>query len=326
MSLSPRTSCPRSWRTRALRLGFLADLLSRPVLVGYLAGVALLMIVDQVPRLTGVSTTGSEFFPQLLSFFRQASQVHWPTVILGAVGLALLFALPHVSRLLPGPLLVLVLATAAVAAFGLEDEYGISVIGAVPAGLPAPVLPALTDVPQLLLPALGVLLVGYTDVILMARAFASHDDPTPLRANRELLALGTANLGAGMVQGFPVSSSASRTALGDSASARSQVYSLVSAACVLTVLLFLGPLLAHIPSAILGAVVVYAAVRLVELSEFRRLAAFRRRELLLALGCTLGVLTFGILAGVLVAVALSVAELLVRVARPHDAIEGPIPA
>lgn len=309
-----------------MRLGFLADLLSRPVLVGYLAGVALLMIVDQVPRLTGVSTTGSEFFPQLLSFFRQASQVHWPTVILGAVGLALLFALPHVSRLLPGPLLVLVLATAAVAAFGLEDEYGISVIGAVPAGLPAPVLPALTDVPQLLLPALGVLLVGYTDVILMARAFASHDDPTPLRANRELLALGTANLGAGMVQGFPVSSSASRTALGDSASARSQVYSLVSAACVLTVLLFLGPLLAHIPSAILGAVVVYAAVRLVELSEFRRLAAFRRRELLLALGCTLGVLTFGILAGVLVAVALSVAELLVRVARPHDAIEGPIPA
>lgn len=102
----------------ALRLGYLADLLSRPVLVGYLAGVALIMIVDQLPRLTGVSITGSEFFPQLLSFFREASQVHWPTVILAAVGLALLFASPHVSRLLPGPLLVL--ATAAVAAFGLD--------------------------------------------------------------------------------------------------------------------------------------------------------------------------------------------------------------
>ncbi|WSJ62881.1 sulfate permease [Streptomyces sp. NBC_01310] len=314
--------CLAAW---ALRLGFIADLLSRPVLVGYLAGVALIMIVDQLPRLTGVATTGSEFFPQLLSFFRQASQLHWPTVILSAVGLGLLFTLPHVSRLLPGPLIVLVLATAAVAAFGLEDEYGIAVIGAVPTGLPVPALPALADVPQLLLPALGILLVGYTDVILTARAFASHDDPTSLRANRELLALGTANLSAGMVQGFPVSSSASRTALADSASARSQAYSLAAAACVLTVLLFLGPLLAHTPSAILGAIVVYAAVRLVELSEFRRLAAFRRRELLLALGCTLGVLALGILSGVLVAVALSVAELLARVARPHDAIEGLVP-
>ncbi|MFJ2592412.1 sulfate permease [Streptomyces erythrochromogenes] len=314
--------CLVAW---GLRLGFVADLLSRPVLVGYMAGVALIMIVDQLPRLSGVRASGSGFFPQLLSAVRHVSEAHWPTVVLAAAVLVVLFAAPFLWRTLPGPLLVLVAATAAVAVFGLDDRYGITVIGPVPAGLPAPDLPSIADLSHLLLPALGVLLVGYTDVILTARAFAAHDDPRPLDANRELLALGAANLGAGVLHGFPVSSSASRTAIADSTGARSQGYSLVAALAVLTVLLFMGTLLAHTPAAVLGAIVVYAAVRLVEVGEFRRLAAFRRRELLLALGCTLGVLTLGILYGVLVAVALSVVELLARVARPHDAVEGLVP-
>lgn len=212
-----------------------------------------------------------------------------------------------------------------VAAFGLDDRYGIAVIGPVPSGLPTPALPPLGDLPQLLVPALGVLLVGYSDVILTARAFADRGDPVPLDPNRELLAMGAANLGAGVLHGFPVSSSASRTALAQSSKARSQAYSLFAALAVLMVLLFLGPLLAHTPSAALGAIVVYAAVRLIEVGEFRRLAAFRRRELLLAVGCLLGVLVLGILYGVLVAVALSVIELLARVARPHDAVEGLVP-
>ncbi|WP_438295503.1 SulP family inorganic anion transporter [Streptomyces sp. HUAS TT7] len=308
----------------AMRLGFLADVLSKPVLVGYLAGVALIMIVDQLPRLTRVRTTGSRFFPQLVSFFQHVPQAHGPTLGLAAAILVLLFALPHLRRTLPGPLIALVLATTAASVFSL-DRYGVTVIGKVPSGLPAPTAPDLTALPQLLLPALGVLLVGYSDVVLTARAFAGHDDPRPLDANRELLALGAANLGAGVLHGFPVSSSASRTALADSAGGRSQAYSLVAALAVLTVLLFLGPLFSHTPSAVLGAIVVYAALRLVRIGEFRRLGAFRRRELLLAIGCTLGVLTLGILYGVLVAVALSVAELLVRVARPHDAVEGLVP-
>ncbi|MFA7761688.1 SulP family inorganic anion transporter [Streptomyces sp. NRRL S-448] len=309
----------------AVRLGFLADLLSRPVLVGYLAGVALIMIVDQLPRLTGVRVTGSGFFSQLYTFALNVSHVHWPTAFLAAVVLVLLLVAPRYWRLVPRPLLVLVVATALVAAFGLDERYGIAVIGSVPSGLPVPALPSPGDLPQLVIPALGVLLVGYSDVILTARAFADRGDPLLLDPNRELLALGAANLGAGLMQGFPVSSSASRTALARSAKARSQAYSLFAALAVLLVLLFLGPFLAHTPSAVLGAIVVYAAVRLVEVGEFRRLAAFRRRELLLALGCLLGVLALGILYGVLIAVTLSVVELLARVARPHDAVEGMVP-
>lgn len=309
----------------AVRLGFLADLLSRPVLVGYLAGVALIMIIDQLPRLTGVRTTSSGFFPQLYSFALHVPDVDWPTAGVAAAALALLLVAPKHWRMVPRPLVALVLATAAVAAFGLDDRYGISVIGSVPSGLPVPSLPPLGDLPRLLVPALGVLLVGYSDVILTARAFADRGDRVPLDPNRELLALGAANLGAGILHGFPVSSSASRTALAQSSKARSQAYSLFAAVAVLMVLLLLGPLLAHTPSAVLGAIVVYAAVRLIEVAEFRRLAAFRRRELLLALGCLLGVLVLGILYGVLVAVALSVIELLARVARPHDAVEGLVP-
>ncbi|MGW1761090.1 SulP family inorganic anion transporter [Streptomyces mirabilis] len=304
------------------RLGFLADLLSRPILVGYLTGVALIIIVDQLPKLTGVRTSGSEFFPQLLSFVRNLGEAHPATVIFSVAAIAFLFAVARFFPGVPGPLLALVLGTAAVAVFGLED-HGIAVIGAVPAGLPSPGLPTPGDLPHLVLPALGVLLVGYTDVILTARAFAARGEE--LDPNQELLALGGANLGAGVLHGFPVSSSASRTALAHSAGGRSQAYSLVAGAVVLAVLLFLSPLLAHTPSTVLGALVVYAGVRMMDLAGFRRLAAFRRRELLLALGCLAGVLALDILYGVLVAVGLSVAELLTRVARPHDAIEGLVP-
>jgi high affinity sulfate transporter 1 len=312
--------CLVAW---AARLGFVADLLSRPVLVGYMAGVALIMMVDQLPKLAGVRTEGSGFFPQLLSFFSELPQARLATVAFAAAALAFLFAVPRFFPGVPGPLLAVVLGTAAVAAFGLED-HGIAVIDEVPAGLPSPGLPEAGDLPQLVLPALGVLLVGYTDVILTARAFAARGGDR-LDPNQELLALGAANLGAGALHGFPVSSSASRTALADSAGGRTQAYSLVACAAVLAVLLFLSPLLAHTPATVLGAIVVYAAVRLIDLAGFRRLAAFRRRELLLALGCLAGVLALDILYGVLVAVGLSVAEMLTRVARPHDAIEGLVP-
>jgi MFS superfamily sulfate permease-like transporter len=173
------------------------------------------------------------------------------------------------------------------------------------------------------LPALGVLLVAYTDFILTARAFADRADRTAaLDPDREFLALGAANLGAGVLHGFPVSSSTSRTALAASPGARSQAYSLVAGAVVLAVLLFLSPLLARTPAVVLGALVVYAAARMIDVAGIRRLASFRRRELLLVLGCLVGVLALDILYGVLVAVGLSVAELLTRVARPHDAVEG----
>ncbi|MBA9002788.1 SulP family inorganic anion transporter [Thermomonospora cellulosilytica] len=161
-----------------------------------------------------------------------------------------------------------------VAVTGL-DEHGVRVVGEVPAGLPSPVMTAVGDVPQLLLPALGVLLVGYTDNVLTARAFAHRTDP-PIDGNRELLALGASNAAAGLVHGFPVSSSGSRTAIAAVSGGRTQVQSLVAvaAACVL---LFAHPLLTLFPATALGALVIYTAVRLVDMADFRRLAAFHRR-------------------------------------------------
>ncbi|MFE7443515.1 SulP family inorganic anion transporter [Streptomyces chartreusis] len=314
---------------RAVRLGFLADLLSRPVLIGYMAGVALIMMSDQLTKLTGVETTGSKFFPQVWSFAAGVTEAHGATVVLSAAALVLLFLMAKYVRAVPGPLLAVVLGTLAVVLFDLDERYGVKVIGDVPSGLPGLAHPDWTEVPGLVLPALGVLLVGYTDFILTARAFSGRaddtDDGPELDANQEFLALGAANLGAAALHGFPVSSSASRTALASSSGARSQVYSLIAGVVVLAVLLFLSPLLSRTPSAVLGALVVYAAVRMIDLAGFRRLASFRRRELLLALGCLVGVLALDILYGVLVAVGLSVAELLTRVARPHDAVQGVVP-
>jgi sulfate permease, SulP family len=307
----------------AMRLGFVADLLSRPILVGYLAGVAIIMMAGQLGKLTGVPVHGGTLFAQLASFVGHLSQMHLATLVFAAAVLAFLFIVQWRLPAVPGPLLAVLLATVAVAAFGLQDR-GIRVIGAIPAGLPVPALVPLHDLRELLLPALGVLIVGYTDNMLTARAFAARHSHE-IDANQELLALGAANVGAGLLHGLPVSSSGSRTALGDAAGARTQLYSIVALASVVATLLFLGPLLTRFPTAALGAIVVYAAVRLIDLPGFRRLAAFRRNELLLAFCAFAGVLVFDILYGILLAVGLSVAETLVRVARPHDAIQGLVP-
>lgn len=307
-----------------LRLGFVADLLSRPVLIGYLAGLALIMTVDQLSKLTGVPVSGDGFGPKLRSFAGNVSEVHWPTLGFGAATLVCLFAVLRFCPRVPGPLLVVVLGTAVVAVFGLADR-GIDIVGDIPAGLPGVSFPDLGDMSELLLPAAGILLVGYTDVILTARAFEDRTFGARLNANQELFALGAANVGAGLVQGFPVSSSASRTALAKSTGGRSPAYALTADAVVLAVLLFLSPLLTNMPMAVLGSLVVFAGVRMVDVAGFRRLMSFRRREFLLALGCLVGVLALDILYGVLVAIGLSVAELLTRVARPHDAVLGIVP-
>ncbi|WP_042363969.1 SulP family inorganic anion transporter [Streptacidiphilus neutrinimicus] len=313
--------CVVAWLAR---LGFVADLLSRPVLIGYLAGVALIMIVDQLSKLTGIDVRGEGFFPQLKSFASDITQAHVPTVVFSLATLLFLLLVAKFLPRLPGPLLAVVLGTAVSAAFSLKD-HGIAVIGDIPAGLPRPKLPDLGQLHHLALPALGILLVGYTDFILTGRAFAKRDDEPRLDANQELLALGAVNIGAGFFQGFPVSSSASRTAIGESTGAKSQVYTLAAGLGVVAVLLFLSPLLHDTPDAVLGALVVFAAVRMIDVAGFRKLSSFRRGELLLALACLAGVLALDILYGVLVAVGLSVVELLSRVARPHDAVLGVVP-
>jgi high affinity sulfate transporter 1 len=307
----------------AARLGFVADLLSKPILVGYLAGVAVIMIVGQAGKLTRVPVTGESISAELTSFAGRLSQMDLGTALFAAAVLGLLFFGQWRFPRLPTPLFVVLLATAAVVVFDLQ-RHGIAVVGAVPRGLPTPALPDLGDLRHLLLPAVGVLVVGYTDMVLTARAFAARGG-YPVDANQELLALGAANLGAGVLRGFPISSSGSRTALGVAAGGRTQVYSLVALAGVVAVLVFAGPMLARFPTAALGAIVVYAATRLIDVSGFRRLAKFRRTEFLLALAALAGVLVFDILYGVLLAVGLSVVEMLHRVARPHDAVQGFVP-
>ena len=308
----------------AARLGFLADLLSRPVLVGYMAGVAVLMIVGQLGKVTRVPVDGDSLVAELGSFARQLGQVHVPTVLLAAGVLVFLLVAGAVLPRLPVPLVAVLLAAAVTSVFSLRDS-GVRVIGEIPAGVPLPGLPSVggADVLGLLLPAVGVAVVGYSDNVLTARSFAARNDYR-IDANSELLALGTANVAAGFLQGFPVSSSASRTAIGDTLGSRSQVHSLVAVGVVVLVLLFGGPLLAVFPAAALGALVIYAAVRLVEVTEFRRIGAFRRSELALALATTAGVLLLGVLGGVLVAIGLSILDLLRRIARPHDGILGEV--
>jgi SulP family sulfate permease len=311
--------CIVAWLTR---LGFVADLLSRPVLVGYMAGVAVIMIGGQLHRTTGVPVQGSKLATQLRTFMSSLGDVHWPTVLMSVGILAFLFGVQARYPRLPGPLLAVSIAAAVVSAFGLK-EHGLSVVGAVPSGLPTPRVPdlSMSDLRDLLLPAVGIAVVAFTDNVLTARAFATRGR-YDVDANQELLALGVANIGAGLFKGFPVSSSGSRTALGDAAGSRTQMYSIVALATLVFVLLAGGPLLANFPDAALGAIIIYAATRLVDVAEFRRIARFRRSELVLALTALAGVLVLNILYGVLVAIGVSVANLLRRVARPHDAILG----
>jgi high affinity sulfate transporter 1 len=310
---------------RLARLGFLADLLSKPVLVGYMAGVSVIMIAGQLGKVTGVPVEGDEFVPQLGSFARGLDQLHWPTVILGIVLVVLLFTLTRVTPRLPGPLIVVALAAVVVALFSLQD-VGIKVVGAVPAALPVPAIPipGITDLAMLILPALGIAIVGYTDNVLTARAFALKQGQT-VDANQEWTALGAGNIASSLFHGFPISCSASRTALGAAVGSRTQLYSLVVLVLVLLTLVVAGPLLASFPKAALGALVIFAAVRLIDIAEIRRIAEFRRSELLLAALTTVAVLGLGVLFGVLAAVGLSIVDLLHRVARPHDSILGYVP-
>ncbi len=307
------------------RLGFLADLLSRPVLVGYMAGIAVLMVVSQLGKLTGLEVEGETPLQETAYVLTHLADLRVPTFALAMGVLTLLLALQHYRPRWPNPLIVMLLAAAAVALWDLGAR-GIEMVGTVPTGLPTPALPDVDPgtMLELALPALGVAIVGYSDNVLTGRAFASRRRER-IDANQEFLALGAANLSSGFLQSFPVSSSGSRTVIGDALGSRSQLYSLVTLGVVLVTMFFLSPLLAAFPLAALGGVVVFAAIRLVDVAELRRIARFRRSELALAVSTTAGVLLLGVLAGIGVAIALSILDLLRRVARPHDGILGYAP-
>jgi sulfate permease, SulP family len=308
-----------------LRLGFLADLLSRPVLIGYMAGVAAIMIASQLGKITGVEVEGEEFLDQIHSFISGLGDVHWLTIALALAVLVVLLVLGWMTPRIPGPLIAILGAALVVSVFSLHRN-GIKVVGEIPSGLPTPGFSgiSLADLTAMVFPVAGVAIVAFSDNVLTARTFAVRHGQD-VDANAELRALGVCNVGAGLMHGFPVSSSGSRTALGDAVGSRTQLYSLVMLVSVLAVMLFGRGVLATFPTAALGALVVYAALRLVDVREFKRLARFRRSELVLALATTAAVLVFGVLYGVLVAIVLSILDLLRRVARPHDATQGFVP-
>jgi high affinity sulfate transporter 1 len=311
-----------AWFTR---LGVLADLLSKPVLVGYMAGVAVLMIVGQLDKLTGVAMDGDTVVGQLRSFAGNASDVDAATVAVGVTVLALLLVGKRLFPRAPLPLVAVIAAAVVVAVLSLEDR-GVDVVGTIPAGLPVPHVAevSIDDLSQLLLPAFGVTLVAFSDNVLTARAFAARRGDA-ISANQELLALATANVASGLTAGFPVSSSGSRTAVAQASGAVSQVCSAVAAGVVVVVAVVGRSALATFPTAALGAIVTFAAIQLVDVAAFRSLARFRRSELLLALVTTGAVVVVDVLYGVLAAVALSIVDLVRRVARPHDGILGYVP-
>ncbi|GAA2747006.1 SulP family inorganic anion transporter [Terrabacter aerolatus] len=308
------------------RLGFLSDLLSKPVLVGYMAGIAALMVVSQIGKVTGIAVAGDSFVQELRYAVTHLGDTHLPTLWLSLGVLVALFAFQRFAPRWPGPLIAMLGATVVVAVTGLVDRAGVHVVGPVPQGLPAVRLPNVADVDvwALLPAALGVAVVAYSDNVLTGRAFGARHRES-IDSNQEFLALGGANVASGLLQGFPISSSGSRTVIADAMGSRTQLHSLVSLVIVVATLLWLGPVIGAFPTAALGAVVVFAAVRLVDVAEMRRIAAFRRSELVLALATTAAVLLFGVLPGIGAAVALSVLDLLRRIVHPHDGVLGYVP-
>ena len=310
---------------RLARLGFLANLLSKPVLVGYLAGIGILMVVSQFGTLTKLSIAGGNPWQETSSLIAQWQQIHLPTLTLALSVTAALFVLRRWTPRWPGPLLVIVASAAVVGLVGLAGA-GVEVIGAVPRDLPTLALPSLADIDlaQLGLAAVGIAVVAYSDAILTGRSFATRKNQQ-LDPNAELLALSAANLVNGFVSGLPSSASASRTVIGDAAGSRTQLHSLVAAALMIGSIFLLGPLLALIPQAALAGLVVYAGLRLVDLAELRRIARFRSSELVLALVTFAAMLVTGLLVGVGIAVALSLLDLIRRIVHPHDGVLGFIP-
>jgi high affinity sulfate transporter 1 len=307
---------------RAARLGWIADYLSRPVLVGYIHGVVVVLIVAQLPKLLGLSIEARNPIPQLVEVAREIGQTSGATVAVGLAALAILLPLRFLAPRLPAALIVVVGAIVASEALDLA-AHGVDVVGTISSGLPKLDVPWLgvEDTINLVPAAAGMFLVVFADEVLLARSFAGRNGQH-VRAGQELLAMGVANVAAGVTQAFPVGGSASRTAVNHSMGARSQIAALMAAASVVLVLLFLTGPIADLPKAVLAAVIVSAAIGLVDVPAWRALWATDRVELTIAAVTTGGVILVGVLQAIIFAVGLSIVDVARRSAHPHDAVLG----
>jgi SulP family sulfate permease len=305
---------------RVARLGFITDLLSKPVLVGYIFGATLIVIGSQLGKMFGIKLESDQFFRQVTELISRLDEAHLLTVAIGVACLAVLLVIRRVNRKIPGPLIVVVLAIIASALLGWQAK-GVAVVGPVPAGLPQVTIPAVTvqDIFALLPAALALTILIYADEILTSRVFAGKHGQK-VDANQEFVGIGMANIAAGLLTGFPSALSASRTTVNDQMGGKTQWVGLIAAALTIIFLLFLTPLLAPLPTAALGAIIIVASLGLIDIMAFRFLRQVRPAEFWLAVVTAFGVLTVGVLQGILVAVVLSLITILYRIARPHDAL------
>jgi sulfate permease, SulP family len=292
---------------RILRLGFVANFISKPVLIGFGAGVGVVILVGQLKSVLGVHIASTTTIGTLVELAGQIPHANGPTCLVAAAGLALLIGLPRVFPKVPVSLVWVALSIAASALLGLGAR-GVASVGAVPAGLPALALPDLS-LARLLWPgALGIALMSFTESVAAARTFRHGDDP-PVDANRELLAVGAANVAAAFAGGMPAGGGTSQTAVADEAGVRSQMAQWVNAAAVLLTLLLLSRVIALLPKAALGAVILVAAASMIKPASFRAIARVRPDELMWSLVTVAGVILVGTLDGILIAVAISVLTL-----------------
>ena len=279
----------------AFRLGFLADFISLPILAGFKAGTGLLIISGQLGKVLGIEQSGDNFFQTTWSALTDLSDAHGRTVLLAALTIALLIAVKQwAPRAFPGALVAVAFGIVLSGLLDLEEK-GVAVVGPIPAGLPSLELPDLGLLETLLPAAAGIALMSFVESIAAARAFVRPDD-RELNANRELLALGAANAGAGFFQGLPAGGGLSQTAVNDAAGARTPLAGAVTAAVALLTVLFLTGLFETLPQASLGAVVIVAAAGLVDLEAIKALGRIRGSAIVLASVTVFGVLLLGVLA------------------------------
>jgi sulfate permease, SulP family len=305
-----------------LRLGWIADYLSRPVLVGYMHGIAIVLVVSQLGKMLGLSIKATDPVPQLAEVANELGDASGATILVSVLALGVLLPARWLAPRVPAALVVVVGGIVASSALDLAG-HGVAVVGNVPAGLPSFDVPSvsLDDTTTLVPAAAAVFLFGFADAVLTARSFGQrHGDRIGMQ--QELRAFAASNAAAGLTQGLPVGASNSRTAVNDAMGARSQVAGIICAAVVVVILLFLTGPLADLPKAVLGATIVAAAIGLVEPKHWRALGAIDRVEVTIAAVTTAGVVVVGVLQGVSFAVALTIVDAVRRSARPGDAVLG----
>jgi high affinity sulfate transporter 1 len=310
---------------RLLGLGVLSTFLSRPILVGFFAGISLSILVGQLDRITGVDIDAEGLIPPLVELVRKAATIHWPSLALAVVMFGVLQATRIFRLPVPGPVVVVVLAVALSALLDFRG-HGIAVVGDIPSSIPALALPSMAgaSLDTLLIGAAAIFLVSFAAGIVSARSFGERGG-YPVDANREMIGFGTANIAAGLFSAFPITASDSRTAINASVGGHSQLVSLVAAGALLMIVLYLQPALAILPIPALGAILIAAALSLIDIPAMREIWRISRMEFIFAMIAIFAPISLGVLNGVLVAIGATFAYLLHKMMYPRDALLGRVP-